>query len=150
MARRGGQTPADQYVHNDGSSQQQRRLEQNCSDGHRVPPDSRAFFRSALSRLYSASDSGSSAASSRAAIAELAESLKKVCRSCRIADRLASSGFATGKYTNRGPSYSRARSPRSIMMSSSFRTLDREGGFGSSERRSSTVARRRLWRISII
>src|SRR5689334_11858720 len=107
MARRRRQAPPKQHGVENRHGQQQRRLEQNHGDGHRFPPDSRAFLRSAFSRLYSASDNGSSVASSRAAIAELGESWKKVWMSCRMAERLASSGLATGKYTNRGPSYSR-------------------------------------------
>src|SRR5262249_11108476 len=66
------------------------------------------------------------------------------------ADRLASSGLTAGKYTKRGPSYSRARSPRSIMISSSLRTLDGLDASGSSSRISSTVARWRRCRISMI
>src|SRR5687768_1132636 len=39
---------------------------------------------------------------------------------------------------------------RSIMMSSSLRTLEGDGATGSSSRISSIVARRRRWRISMI
>src|SRR5215470_10569653 len=88
-------------------------------EDHRTSPLSRTRLSNAESRLYSASVSGSSVASISAAIAELGESWKNVLIKWRTADRPASSGFAVGKYTNLGPSYSRVKSPRSIMISSS-------------------------------
>src|SRR5687768_573785 len=58
---------------------------------HFASPDSRACSSIFARRSYSASDSGCSDMSSRAAIAELGELRKKVLTRCRSAERLTSS-----------------------------------------------------------
>ena len=70
---------------------------------HRLPPCSRPRLRSALSRLYSSSDSGSPAMSSSAAAADPGESSKNVRTSCFSAERLASSGVAAGEVDEARP-----------------------------------------------
>ena len=76
----------------------------------RLPVPASRFSR-LLRRRYSAAESGVDVMSSSAAIAEPGELLKNVRTSCFSADRLASSGLTAGKYTKRGPSYSRASRP---------------------------------------
>src|SRR6185295_1966867 len=66
---------------------------------HRFSPCLGSRLSSVVSRRYSASEIGGPFMSRSAAIAELGEPLKKVRTSCFSADRLASSGFAAGKYT---------------------------------------------------
>src|SRR5439155_12705139 len=110
---------------------------------HRSSPCLGTRLSNVVSRRYSASEIGGPFMSRSAAMAELGELSKKVRTSCFSADRLASPGFAAGKYTYRGPSYARPRRPRSIMMSSSLRTLEPPGASGSSDLISSAVARLR-------
>src|SRR5580765_1765736 len=74
---------------------------------HRSTPRLGSRFSNVVSRRYSACEIGGPLMSRSAAIAKLGELLKKVRSNCFSADRLAFSGFAAGKYTYRGPSYSR-------------------------------------------
>src|SRR6185436_18669320 len=81
-----------------GGRNQDRGFHKDGNECHRLSPCSRERFRSALSRLYSASDSAESlVSSSRAAIAELGELSKNVRTRSLRAERPASSWVAEGK-----------------------------------------------------
>src|SRR5262245_7921075 len=90
--------PAPYGVDQGGGRDQDRCFQEDEKGGHRLSPCSRERFRSALSRLYSASESAESpVASSRAAIAELGELSKNVRTRSLRAERPASSWAVDGK-----------------------------------------------------